>query len=62
MENGHARQGGSLNFSGAQKVTAFLGKEIKARYDLADRRTDENYADWKDDLVRYEKKIQGGKT
>ena len=43
-------------------MTAFLGKEIKARYDLADRRTDENYADWKDDLVRYEKKIQGGKT
>lgn len=54
-------KGDHLNFSGAQKVTAFLGKEIKARYDLPDRRTDENYADWKDDLVRYEKKIQGGK-
>ncbi len=55
-------KGDHLNYFGAQKVTEFLGRDLKANYDLPDRRADENYSAWNDDLVRYEKKINGGKS
>ena len=35
-----------LNYSGARKVTAYLGKHITKKYGIQDRRQDENYASW----------------
>ena len=35
-----------LNYYGSEKYTSFLGKYIKNRYDVTDRRGDEKYASW----------------
>lgn len=42
-----------LNFYGAQKITAHLGKYIKEHYDIPDRRLDPAYAKWNDDYKLY---------
>lgn len=47
--------GDHLNFSGAEKLSAYVGKYLKERYDLPDRREDEKYKTWEEDLIRYEK-------
>ncbi len=41
---------GHTNYWGAQKVTDYMGKFLKANYDLADYRGDERYALWDEDL------------
>jgi len=51
-------RGDHLNYSGAKKLSAYMGKYLKERYDLPDRRSDENYSFWKEDFLRY-KKIVG---
>ena len=42
-----------LNSSGAQKVTAYLGRYITENYDIPDRRDDPAYADWYEDYEAY---------
>lgn len=42
-----------LNFYGAQKITAHLGKYIKEHYDIPDRRLDPAYAKWNEDYKLY---------
>ena len=42
-----------LNYYGAQKITAHLGKYIKEHYDIPDRRLDPAYAKWNDDYKLY---------
>lgn len=54
-------KGDHLNYSGAKKVSGYVGKYLKDRYSLPDRREDAAYASWKEDLIGYEKKVKGGK-
>lgn len=51
-------KGDHMNYNGARKVTAYLGKYMKENYTLPDRREDPAYADWNADLQKYEKAIQ----
>ena len=44
-----------LNVSGARKVTNYLGNYLVSNYDLEDHRTDEEYKQWREDAVVYEK-------
>ncbi len=46
--------GDHLNYYGATKVSTYVGKFMQEKYALADRRNDEKYQTWKEDLVRYE--------
>lgn len=48
-------KGDHLNFYGAQKVTAYLGKYINDNFDIADNRGNEEFKHWDDDLKVYEK-------
>ena len=55
-------KGDHLNYSGARKVSHYLGGYLKGRYALADRRDDPAYETWKEDLRRYEEILrEGGK-
>jgi len=41
------RDGGNhLNYSGATKMTKYLGKYLQEHYQLSDHRNDQDYADW----------------
>lgn len=51
-------KGDHMNYNGARKVTAYLGKYLKENYNLPDRRKESAYADWNVDLRKYEKAIQ----
>ena len=42
-----------LNYSGARKVTAYLGNHITKKYGIQDRRQDENYVSWNKDYEDY---------
>ena len=42
-----------LNYSGARKVTAYLGEHITKKYGIQDRRQDENYSSWNKDYEDY---------
>lgn len=48
-------EGDHLNYYGAVKLNEYLGKILKEKYDLPDRRNYEKYAFWKDDLEQYKK-------
>lgn len=49
-----SRDGGNhLNYSGARKISAWLGNYLKASYDLEDHRLDEAYSEWQRDLAEY---------
>lgn len=54
-------KGDHLNYSGALKVCGYIGRHMKEKYNLADRRDDPKYATWKEDLQRYEKLVKGEK-
>ena len=54
-------KGDHMNFSGARKVSAYVGKYIRERYELPDRREDAKYLTWKEDLARYEALTEGGR-
>lgn len=51
-------KGDHMNYIGARKVTAYLGKYLKKNYILPDRRKDPAYAEWNVDLKKYERAIQ----
>lgn len=46
-------KGDHLNFSGAEKVTSFLGAYLDKRYDLPDHRGDKEYASWEKSVEKY---------
>ncbi len=51
------RDGGNhLNYSGAQKVTKYMGKYIEQNYQLTDHRGDQNYEQWNKDLESFLKR------
>ncbi|MEG1887537.1 MAG: hypothetical protein RR177_05355 [Oscillospiraceae bacterium] len=51
-------KGDHLNFSGAQKVTAYLGKHLSEKYNLPDHRGDEYFSSWNDSLKKYQQIVQ----
>ena len=46
-------KGDHLNYSGAKKLSAFLGSYLKENYSLPDRRSDSNYKSWNQALDRF---------
>ena len=48
-----ADAGDHLNFKGATKSSAFLGKYIAETYDLTDHRKDPAYSEWNDLILKY---------
>ena len=46
-------KGDHLNYSGAEKVTDFLGAYLDKRYDLPDHRGDKEYASWEKSVEKY---------
>lgn len=50
-------KGDHLNFSGAEKVTNFLGAYLNKHYDLPDHRGDKEYASWEKSVEKYLQKI-----
>ncbi len=54
-------KGDHMNYTGAKKVSGYVGKVLKERYSLPDRREDPAYGFWKEDLAGYEKKVGGEK-
>ena len=46
-------KGDHLNYSGAVKISGFLGEFLKERYSLPDRRNDSDYTQWNEALDRY---------
>lgn len=51
-------KGDHLNYSGAVKVSDYLGKYLQDTYGLVSRKGDEKYASWEEDLCKYEKMIE----
>ena len=52
-------KGDHLNYSGAVKVTDWLGTYFKQCGEFTDHRQDAAYQSWNKDLKRYEKKVSG---
>lgn len=51
-----SRDGGNhLNYSGASKISAWLGNYLKTHYELEDHRQDSSYGVWKNDLEEYKR-------
>lgn len=44
-----------LNYYGSEKFSTYLGKYLKNRYDIPDRRGDETYISWEENAKYYEK-------
>jgi len=51
-------EGDHLNFSGAEKVTKYLGDYLSEKYDLPDHRGDPAFASWAKESLVYEKKAE----
>lgn len=47
-----------MNYSGAQKVTAFYGRYFREQYAIADHSKDESYAHWYEDYEKYQKQLR----
>jgi hypothetical protein len=51
-------KGDHLNYSGAEKASAYLGQWLKDEFQLTDHRDDDAYHSWNDSLQRYLKKVE----
>lgn len=49
--------GDHMNFTGAMKVTKFIGKYINKNYSLSDHRSDKEYEKWNEELIEYKEII-----
>ncbi len=47
-------KGDHLNYFGARKVSAYLGRFLKNEYALPDHRQDKNYQSWNEAYIRYQ--------
>ena len=55
-----SRDGGNhLNYSGAKKISAWLGDYLKRQYQLTDHRKDNQYQRWQQDVTAYNRIISG---
>ena len=55
-----SRDGGNhLNYSGAKKVSTWLGDYLEAQYQLTDHRKDSRYQQWQQDVTAYNRIISG---
>lgn len=50
-------RGDHLNYSGAHKITAYIGSYLNENYDLPDHRKDEYYSSWEKALKSYSKSV-----
>ena len=50
--------GDHLNIKGAQKTTAYLGEYLKNEYGHPDRRGDQKYKQWDNDVLEYHKLLK----
>ncbi len=50
--------GEHLNYRGAKKVSRFLGKYLKAHYDLPDHRNENGFDRWEEDYILYKKALE----
>ena len=55
------KEDGHLNNSGVEKFTAYVEEYISAKYDLPDRRSDENYGVYEESVKWLDKKLEGQK-
>ena len=55
------KKGEHLNYTGAMKVTNYLGNYLKSNNDLPDHRQDENYKSWDEAYVNFQKEIEDSK-
>ena len=51
-------KGDHLNYSGAVKVSTWLGEYLTGQYSLSDHREDSRYSKWKEALSRYQKALE----
>ena len=52
------KKGEHLNYTGAMKVTNYLGNYLKSNNELPDHRQDENYKSWDEAYVNFQKEIE----
>lgn len=51
-------KGDHLNYSGALKVSKYLGGYLTSKMELSDHREDKNFASWNKDLQKFKEKLQ----
>ena len=51
-------RGDHLNYSGAAKVTAWIGDDLRRSYALPDRREDPAYENWNRDAAAFRDRLE----
>lgn len=51
-------RGNHMNISGAGKVSAYMGRYIQKKYDIADKRGDDKYREWDEILQEYKEETE----
>lgn len=49
------KRGEHLNYTGAMKITNYLGNHLKSHYELPDHRQDEKYKSWHEAYINFQK-------
>jgi len=52
------KRGEHLNYTGAMKVTNYLGNYLNSNYELPDHRQDEKYKSWNEAYINFQKEIK----
>ena len=52
------KRGEHLNYTGAMKVTNYLGNYLNSNYELPDHRQDEKYKSWHEAYINFQKEIE----
>ena len=52
------KKGEHLNYTGAMKVTNYIGNYLKSNNELPDHRQDENYKSWNEAYANFQKEIE----
>ena len=52
------KRGEHLNYTGAMKITNYLGNHLKSHYELPDHRQDEKYKSWHEAYINFQKEIE----
>jgi len=51
-----------LNTNGAEKVTGYIAEYLKNNCDLTDHRKDDNFSNWNEDYIKYQKTVDKAKA